>query len=113
MFKSRWPSQYAAGVVAGEQIPSSRQEVGAPSDSEAATFAALKLHIDNWRWQDVPFYVRSGKRLPEKSTEIMIEFKCPPHLLFAPGSVGPRMTPNVLSLCIQPDEAITLTFLAK
>jgi len=105
--------QYAAGVVAGEQIPSYRQEVGAPSDSEAATFAALKLHIDNWRWQDVPFYVRSGKRLPEKSTEIMIEFKCPPHLLFAPGSVGPRMTPNVLSLCIQPDEAITLTFLAK
>jgi glucose-6-phosphate 1-dehydrogenase len=68
--------------------------------------------VDNWRWQGVPFYLRSGKKLAEKSTEITIQFRCPPHMMF---QRGPEecMTPNVLTLCIQPDEGIHLRFEAK
>lgn len=85
---------------------------GTSPDSQTATFAAAKLHIDNWRWQGVPFYLRSGKALKEKSTEIVIEFKQPPHVLFElPEDY--ELTPNFLSLCIQPDEGIHLRFETK
>lgn len=80
--------------------------------SQTPTFAALKLNIDNWRWQGVPFYLRSGKALAEKVTEINIVFKAPPHVLFdLPDDYV--MTPNILSLCIQPDEGIHLRFETK
>ena len=86
------------------------RENGVAADSRTPTFAALRLSIDNWRWQGVPFYLRSGKGLPRKLTEVNIEFKRVPHLLF-PENVA--LTPNYLSLCIQPDEAIHLNFATK
>jgi glucose-6-phosphate 1-dehydrogenase len=80
--------------------------------STTPTFSALKLHLGNWRWQGVHFYLRSGKALAEKSTEVVVVFKRPPHLIFNLDS-GDRLTPNILSLCIQPDEGIHLSFEAK
>lgn len=85
---------------------------GVAPRSQTPTFAALKLHVDNWRWKDVPFYLRSGKAMPRKLTEVIIEFKRPPHLLFnLPDDYV--FTPNILSLCIYPDEGIHLKFEAK
>jgi len=89
-----------------------RAEEGVARDSQTPTFAALKCFVDNWRWQGVPFYLRSGKRLAGKTTEISIQFKEVPHLLFPP-SAGANMAPNVLSLCLQPGEGIHLRFEAK
>ncbi|HSJ52608.1 MAG TPA: glucose-6-phosphate dehydrogenase, partial [Anaerolineae bacterium] len=89
-----------------------RGQKGVASDSQTPTFAALQFYIDNWRWQGVPFYLRSGKCLATKMTEIAIVFKCVPHLLF-PQPAGGEMAPNVLSLCIQPDEGVHLRFEAK
>ncbi len=85
---------------------------GVAPGSKTPTYAALKLLIDNWRWQGVPFYLRSGKAMHRKTSEIIIEFRKPPHLMFhlPPGS---NFSPNVLSLCIQPDEGIHLRFQAK
>ena len=85
---------------------------GVAPDSQTATYAAMKLYIDNWRWQDVPFYLRSGKALTRKTSEIIIEFQRPPHLMFHLPDDMP-ITPNILSLCIQPDEGIHLRFEAK
>jgi glucose-6-phosphate 1-dehydrogenase len=85
---------------------------GCSPESQTATFGAIKLYIDNWRWQGVPFYLRSGKALKEKSSEIVIEFKRPPHVLF-PLPDDYDLTPNFLSLCIQPDEGIHLRFETK
>ena len=81
-------------------------------NSQTATFAALKLYIDNWRWQGVPFYLRSGKALAAKTSEIAIQFRCPPSVLFNLHRDG-HLEPNILSLCIQPDEGIHLTLQAK
>jgi glucose-6-phosphate 1-dehydrogenase len=89
-----------------------RDEPGVAPDSQTPTYAALKLMVDNWRWRDVPFYLRSGKQLAAKTTKIGIQFKCVPHLMF-PVPPGDEITPNVLSLCIQPDEGIHLRFEAK
>lgn len=88
-----------------------RDEEGVRSDSTTATFAAVRFQIDNWRWQGVPFYLRSGKRLPSKVSHIAIQFKRPPHNLF-PKAKGP-MRPNVLMLALQPDEGIHWRFEAK
>ncbi len=85
---------------------------GVASGSQTPTYAALQLCVDNWRWQAVPFYLRSGKRIATKTTEISIQFKRVPHLMF-PMPASDRMTPNVLSLCLQPDEGIHLRFEAK
>ncbi len=85
---------------------------GVASGSHTPTFAALKLYVDNWRWQGVPFYLRSGKALARKVSEIVVEFKCPPHVMFDRPS-DECFPPNVLSLCIQPDEGIHLQFEAK
>lgn len=85
---------------------------GVAPGSQTPTFAALKLFVDNWRWQGVPFYLRSGKALSSKTSEVVVEFKCPPHMMF--GDVDDEcFAPNILSLCIQPDEGIHLKFEAK
>ena len=89
-----------------------RDEPGVAPDSQTATYTALQLLIDNWRWRDVPFYLRSGKRMAAKTTQIAIQFKRVPHLMF-PQSPGNGITPNALSLCLQPDEGIHLRFEAK
>jgi glucose-6-phosphate 1-dehydrogenase len=80
--------------------------------SQTPTYAVLKLFVDNWRWQGVPFYLRSGKALAEKNSQIVVEFQCPPHLMFnlPPGH---DFTPNILSLCIQPNEGVHLKFETK
>ncbi|MCJ7733514.1 MAG: glucose-6-phosphate dehydrogenase [Anaerolineales bacterium] len=80
--------------------------------SRTPTYAALKLYIDNWRWKGVPFYLRSGKSLKHKATEITIEFQRPPHLMFGLSNLE-EITPNILSICIEPDEGIHLKFQAK
>jgi glucose-6-phosphate 1-dehydrogenase len=87
-------------------------EEGVEEDSQTPTYAALQLFVDNWRWRGVPFYLRSGKRMAAKATEIAIQFRCVPHLLF-PLTPGEEITPNVLHLCIQPDEGIHLRFETK
>ena len=89
-----------------------RNEKGVAPKSKTPTFAAVKLNIDNWRWQGVPFFLRSGKQLADKTTEISIVFKRPPHSLF-PLAPGELLTPNALTLCIQPDEGMHLRFEAK
>lgn len=85
---------------------------GVAPHSQTPTYAALKLYIDNWRWQGVPFYLRSGKALARKNSEILIQFKEPPHLMF-PNIADEDFQPNILSLCIQPDEGIVLKIEAK
>lgn len=104
--------QYGPGAVAGKHVISYRQEPGVNPESGTETFAALKLYIDNWRWADVPFYIRSGKRLARRVTEIAIQFKKVPHRLFG-AEVAETIEPNVLVIRIQPDEGITLRFNAK
>ena len=97
--------------VVGQYIGYCDAEGVAPN-SRTPTFSALKLFIDNWRWKGVPFYLRSGKALKRKTTEIVIEFQRPPHLMFGLTDSS-EFSPNILSLCIQPDEGIHLTFQAK
>jgi glucose-6-phosphate 1-dehydrogenase len=89
-----------------------RAASGVAPNSQTPTYAALKLFVDNWRWQDVPFYLRSGKALAAKASEIVVTFRRPPHL-FLNLPPGERLPPNILSLCIQPDEGIHLQFQAK
>jgi glucose-6-phosphate 1-dehydrogenase len=105
--------QYEEGFQAGTPVPGYRDETGVSPTSCTETYVALKLLIDNWRWGGVPFYVRAGKRLPKRVSEIAITFKSVPHALFT--ALGGRLSqePNVLALRIQPDEGITLKFLSK
>ena len=103
--------QYGPGVVGGKTVPGYRQEPKVDPKSTTPTYAAVKFAIDNWRWAGVPFYVRSGKRLSTRISEIAIEFKRVPHPLFSK-NVG-SLNPNVLRLRIQPDEGVSLKFEAK
>jgi len=105
-------AQYREGFEAGEPVPGYSEEERVDSDSRTETYVALKLFIDNWRWAGVPFYLRTGKRLPKRVSEIAIQFKRAPHLLFSGGSID-RMEPNVLTLDIQPDEGTSLKFAVK
>jgi len=107
--------QYGPGIVDGKQVPGYRQEDRVHPRSQTETYAALRLEIENWRWAGVPFYIRAGKRLAKRVTEITIQFKQPPLLLFkdAEGRGGEGIKPNVLSMRIQPDEGISLRFGAK
>ncbi len=105
--------QYGPGWVNGAEVPGYRQEPEVAPDSQAETLAAIKLYVDSWRWADVPFYLRTGKRLPKRSTEIAIQFKRAPHLLFRDVVDVSALAPNVLSMRIQPDEGITLKFHTK
>ncbi|WP_299196721.1 glucose-6-phosphate dehydrogenase [uncultured Erythrobacter sp.] len=105
--------QYRAGAVNGGAVPGYDEELGSASTTE--TFAAIKAHVDNWRWKGVPFYLRTGKRLPERVTEILVQFRSVPHSIFegshAAGSAG--LQPNKLLIGIQPEENITLSLMAK
>ncbi len=104
--------QYAAGQVGNKLLAQYRGEPNVGANSSTETFVAMKLGIDNWRWMDVPFYLRVGKALPRRVTEIAIQFKRPPFVLFRGTSVD-QLAPNVLVLRIQPDEGIALSFGAK
>ena len=105
--------QYGPGKVGGKEVPGYRQEPGVPRDSTTPTYAAIKFFIDNWRWESVPFYLRSGKRLAKRVTEIAIQFKRPPLLLFKACAAVDDLSPNVLVIRIQPDEGVSLTFEVK
>jgi glucose-6-phosphate 1-dehydrogenase len=104
--------QYGPGFVEGREVPGYRQEPGVAPDSTTETFLAAKLYIDNWRWADTPFYVRTGKRLPRRETTIAIQFKRAPHPPFEIDAED-SLRPNVLLIHIQPDEGISLTMSAK
>jgi glucose-6-phosphate 1-dehydrogenase len=101
--------QYAPGKLGDQLVPGYREESGVNPASKTETFVAGKLLIDNWRWAGVPFYIRTGKRLAKRSTEIMIQFHCAPHIVFREREVQP----NRLVLNIQPDEGISISFGAK
>jgi len=103
--------QYGAGVVNGRRVTGYREEAGVTPGSRTRTYAAVKLEIDNWRWAGVPFYLRTGKRLSRRLTEVAIQFKPTPHLMF-PVDRG-QMHSNVLLFRLQPDEGIVQTFAAK
>ena len=112
--------QYAAGSVDGELVPGYREEPGVDRESLRETFVAMKLDVDNWRWAGTPFYLRTGKRLPSRATEIAVQFRHVPHSPFGghratPGGGTPpdAIDPNLLLLRIQPDEGISLRFGAK
>lgn len=102
--------QVSHATVRG-QYKGYREEEGVDPNSMTATFGAVRLFVNNWRWQGVPFYLRSGKNLKEKLSQVTIEFKCPPHLLFP--AQGGNMTPNMLVLYLQPDEGVHWRFEAK
>jgi glucose-6-phosphate 1-dehydrogenase len=103
--------QYGPGWVAATPVPGYREEAGVDPESETETFVAARLTIDDWRWSGVPFYVRTGKRLPKRATEIAIQFREVPHRLFRDSAVEPEA--NLLAIRIQPDEGIMLRFGAK
>lgn len=104
--------QYGAGTVDGHMVPAYREEPGVDPGSLTPTFAAMKVYLDNWRWQGIPFYLTSGKRLAKKLTEIRIQFKDVPHSMFR-RTLGERISANQLILGIHPEEKITLTFQTK
>jgi glucose-6-phosphate 1-dehydrogenase len=105
-------AQYTAGMGEGKQVPGYLEEEGVPPDSQTETFAALRLEVDNWRWAGIPIYMRTGKRLARKITEIAITLKPVPHLAFeSEGSVG--VQPNQLVLTMQPNEGVSLSLGAK
>ncbi|MFL5780403.1 MAG: glucose-6-phosphate dehydrogenase [Thermoleophilaceae bacterium] len=105
-------AQYVAGMAAGDEVPGYLDEDGVPDDSATETFAAVKLKIDNWRWAGVPFYLRHGKRLARKNTEIVVRLKPVPHLAFKQkGSLG--VEPNQLIMMVQPNEGVSLSLAAK
>jgi glucose-6-phosphate 1-dehydrogenase len=105
-------AQYGPGVVGGVPVPGYRQEEGVAPNSRTETYAALRLHVSNWRWAGVPFYLRTGKRLARKVTEIAVTLKPVPHLAFqTTGSVGPQS--NQIVLTVQPDEGVSVSLGAK
>ena len=105
-------AQYTAGHAGGEDVPGYTEEEGVPADSTTETYAALRLEVDNWRWAGVPFYIRTGKRLARKITEIAVTLKPVPHLAFShDGSLG--VQPNQLVLALQPNEGVSLRLGAK
>jgi len=110
----RWivRGQYGPGRIDGAEVPGYRQEPGVAPDSTVETFVAAKLLVDNWRWQGVPFYLRSGKRLARRVSEIALQFKSVPHSIFVP-ILPEQLAPNVLVLNVQPEEGMSLTLQAK
>jgi glucose-6-phosphate 1-dehydrogenase len=105
-------AQYTPGHAGGEDVPGYMQEEGVPEGSKTETYAALRLEVDNWRWAGVPFYLRTGKRLARKVTEIAVTLKPVPHLAFSQdGSLG--VQPNQLVLTLQPNEGVSLRLGAK
>jgi glucose-6-phosphate 1-dehydrogenase len=103
--------QYGSGVIDGKQVPGYRQEPHVNPSSTTETYAAVKFHIDNWRWAGVPFYIRTGKRFARNLTEIRVHLKPTPQALFA--GISSVIAPNVITISIQPDEGISIAFDAK
>ena len=112
VLQSTVAGQYANGVIAGDSVGSYRTEMHVDPSSLTETFVAMKLSIESWRWENVPFYLRTGKRLPTRTTEVVIQFKSAPLMLFRNTPVD-QLTPNILVIRIQPDEGISLSFGAK
>jgi glucose-6-phosphate 1-dehydrogenase len=104
--------QYGAGWVGGEHVPAYVDEEGVPDDSVTDTFVAMRVEVDNWRWAGTPFYLRCGKRLPKRVTEIAVQFRPVPHLPFARADIG-DVEPNEMVLSVQPDEGASLRLVAK
>ncbi len=105
-------AQYDQGFYQGEEVCGYRREQGVSSDSTVESYVALRLFIDNWRWAGVPFYIRTGKRMPKRASEIAVQFKDVPHILFNQDSEHP-LDANVLALKIQPDEGLSLRIATK
>lgn len=103
--------QYGPGWVGGQPVPGYREEPEVNPESNTETYAALKLHVDSWRWAGIPIYLRTGKRLPKRATEVALTFKSPPQMLFKQSTSTIR--PDVLSMRIQPDEGVLLTLNSK
>ncbi len=102
-------AQYASGVAAGEEVEGYLDEKDVPEDSHTETYAALRLEVDNWRWAGVPFYLRAGKRLARRTTEIVVTLKPVPPLAFHAQGVQP----NQLVLSVQPNEGLSLSLVSK
>ena len=111
LFKNTIRAQYVASQVNGEQLKGYREEEGVDPESKTETYAAIKFYVDNWRWKDVPFFVRTAKRMPRKVTEVVIHFKSTHHHIFT--SAGLSEKDNKLIIRIQPDEGILLKFGVK
>jgi Glucose-6-phosphate 1-dehydrogenase len=105
-------AQYAAGEIEGKSVPAYRSEPDVNPKSITPTYAAMRVFVDNWRWNGVPFYLRSGKRLPKRTSEIAIQFQSPPLLLFGQ-KTQEAVSPSLLVLRIQPDEGISLRLQVK
>ncbi|HYA45199.1 MAG TPA: glucose-6-phosphate dehydrogenase [Acidimicrobiales bacterium] len=105
-------AQYDSGWVEGVSVQGYRQEAGVSPNSQTETYVALKLSVDNWRWAGVPIYIRTGKRLQKRLTEVALQFKAVPHLAF-PRAASEGLNPNALVMRIQPDEGVTVRFGAK
>ncbi len=105
--------QYSAGIVADRKVPGYRDEPGVSKNSDTETFVALRLGISSWRWKGVPFYLRTGKRMGKRVTQIVVNFKCPPVSIFRPFESSCFLEPNLLVITIQPDEGFDLHFHVK
>jgi glucose-6-phosphate 1-dehydrogenase len=105
-------AQYGAGEAKGAKVRAYRDELDVSSDSVTPTYAAMRLHVDNWRWNGVPFFLRSGKRLRKRYSEIAVQFRTPPHLMFG-GETRKVMQPNTLVMRVQPNEGVSMSFEAK
>ncbi|MFT4037037.1 MAG: glucose-6-phosphate dehydrogenase [Thermomicrobiales bacterium] len=105
------PGQYGSGFIGGVAVPGYLDEKGVAPESRAETYVALRLMVENWRWNGVPFFLRTGKRLPRRVTEVAVTLKRVPHLIFGGAELEP--TPDVISMRIQPDEGIAIRFNAK
>ncbi|HEU4721751.1 MAG TPA: glucose-6-phosphate dehydrogenase [Gemmatimonadaceae bacterium] len=106
-------AQYAAGKLKDRDVPGYRDEPDVAKDSQTPTYAAVRFHVDNWRWKDVPFYLRSGKRLGKRVSEIAVHFQAPPHLMFGGPGAGRDLEANVLVMRVQPNEGVSLNFEVK
>ena len=104
--------RYTGGLVKGDPVKGYMEEEGIPEDSSTETYAAMRLAINNWRWQGVPFYIRSGKRMARRASEIAIQFKRPPGILFSEGNKF-NVAPNTMVISIQPDEGVTVVMNSK
>lgn len=107
------PGQYGPARIGGEDLPGFRQEEGVDPQAQTDTYAAVQLYVDNWRWSGVPVYIRTGKRLPKRVTDVAIQFRTAPKNMFASRGGGNDVTPNLMILRIQPDEGISLRFQSK
>jgi glucose-6-phosphate 1-dehydrogenase len=105
-------AQYAACDIAGQFVPAYRDEPDVSPESITPTYAAVRLYVDNWRWNGVPFYLRSGKRLHKRTSEIAVQFRRPPQLMFG-GATADSMQPNTLVMRVQPNEGMSMSFEAK